>query len=110
VSRGPTAADVLADCAPYLDGETELLAFVVGRALNDRLLYVVTPRAVHVIRLGSGLGGRLRPKEQLGSWPRGEVEVEDGIASVRVGPHRAKVRLSDRGQAAEVARLAATPG
>ncbi len=46
---GPTAAEVRADCAAYLDDEEELLAFVVGRALNDRLLYVVTERAVHVI-------------------------------------------------------------
>jgi hypothetical protein len=105
---GPTAADVLERCAPYLGGDEEVRAFVVGRALNDRLLYVVTERAVHVVRLGPSLGSGLRPRELVGSWRRGEVEVEEGIASIRVGPHRAKVRLVDRSRAAEVARLAGT--
>jgi hypothetical protein len=65
---------------------------------------------VHVLRLGSALGMRLNPKEQLATWRRGEVETEDGIASVRVGPYRAKVRLLDRHRASEVARLAALAG
>jgi hypothetical protein len=107
---GPSAADVLDRCAPYLDGDDEVLAFVVGKTVTDRLLYVVTERAVHVIRLGPAIGGAIRPRHQVGSWRRGEVEVEGGIASIRVGPHRAKVRLADRARAAEVARLAARPG
>jgi hypothetical protein len=106
----PSAAAVLTECAPYLDGDQEVIAFVVGRTVNGRLLYFVTERAVHVLRLGSGLGGRLNPKEQLGTWRRGEVETEDGIASVLVGPYRAKVRLLDRHRASEVARLAALAG
>jgi hypothetical protein len=108
--RRPSAANVLATCAPFLDGDQEVVAFVVGRTVNGRLLYVVTERAVHVLRLGSGLGGRLNPKEQLGTWRRGEVETEDGIASVLVGPYRAKVGLLDRRRASEVARLAAMAG
>ena len=102
----PTAAEVLAACAPYVGG-SEVAAYVVGRSLNERLLYVVTERSVAVLRLGR-LG--LRPKALVETWPRGEVETEDGIASVRVGPYRAKVRLSDRRHAAEVARLAAVRG
>jgi hypothetical protein len=105
-----SAADVLTECAPYLDGDQEVVAFVVGKTVNGRLLYVVTERAVHVLRLGSALGMRLNPKEQLATWRRGEVETEDGIASVRVGPYRAKVRLLDRHRASEIARLAALAG
>ena len=103
-----TNADVSAECATYLDGDEEVVAFVVGKTLNGRLLYVVTKRSVHVIRLGSALTGRLNAKELLGSWRRGEVETENGIASIRVGPHRAKVRLADRKAAAEVATYAAS--
>ena len=105
-----SAAAVLDTCAPFLGGDQAVLAFVVGRTVNGRLLYVVTERAVHVLRLGPGLAGRLNPKEQLATWRRGEVETEDGIASVRVGPYRAKVRLLDRRRASEVARLAALAG
>jgi hypothetical protein len=104
----PTRSDVEAACAPYVGAEP-VLAFVVGKTLNGRLLYVVTERSVHVLRLGSALRGVV-PKELLGSWHRGQVETEDGISSIRVGPHRAKVRLSDRRAAAEVARLADTAG
>ena len=106
---GPTAAEVLERCAPYLDGDEAVLASVVGSTVNGRLLYVVTERSVQVIRLGPSIGSGLRPKELVGSWRRGEAEVEEGIASIRVGPHRAKVRLSHRARAAEVALLASSP-
>lgn len=99
-----TAREVGEACAAHVGGE--VVAFVLAKTVTERLLYVVTEREVAVLRLGRGPGDRLNPKALLGSWPRGQVEVEDGIASLRFGPHRGKVRFADRKRAAEVARLA----
>ncbi|QIG45528.1 hypothetical protein G5V58_24760 [Nocardioides anomalus] len=101
----PSAAAVGEACAAHVSGE--VVAWVAGKTLNARLLYVVTPDEVAVLRLGR-FG--IRPQELLGRWRRGAVETEDGIASVRVGAYRAKVRLVDRRLAREVARLGAAVG
>lgn len=99
-------AEVTEACAAHLGGE-EVRAYVVGRTSLERLLYAVTDRRVAVLRLPAGaLATGVRPKALLGAWGRGEVEVEPGISSIRVGPYRAKVRFSERRVAAEVAGLA----
>lgn len=95
----PTKQEVAEALAPFLDGDRNVHAYVIGQAMGGRVGIVATESAVYVIKIALF---KLKGQGQVARFPLGMVGVSRGGLTLSVDRFSVKLGLADSSRAAEL--------